>query len=152
MFGFLLRKKKDDVRRAMYRRMNRSFARQIGERDRRDSRGAFCEVVWIIPCDDQSKRRDFSGAYPAVTRDISPEGLSLIHTSPIIAEQVLVGLQGKIEPRFLLCEIEHCTKLGYGFYQIGLHPKELINLEPEEFETLERGLKRFPAETASAFD
>ncbi|MDA1017436.1 MAG: hypothetical protein O3A00_23645 [Planctomycetota bacterium] len=138
MFGFIFRKKQDEVRKLLQNRMNRSFLRQFRYGKRIDPRGSFCEVVWIIPYDDAVKYPDFTQGYPAVTKDISPEGLSLIHTLPIRAKRVLVALEGASETRFVACTHTHSTNLGYGYYQIGLHPEEVLWLDESELNLLRK--------------
>lgn len=136
MFGFLFRKKQDEVRKLLQNRMNRSFLRQFRYGKRVDPRGSYCEVVWIIPYDDNVKYPDFGRGFPVVTKDISPEGLSLIHTSPMNGERVVVAMENARETRFVVCSCEHTTDLGYGFYQIGLHPDEVLWLDESELDML----------------
>ena len=151
MLGFLFHRKRKEVKAILTGRMNRTYIKQVDHRDRVTSRGGFCEVIWLIP---YRRKPDFSQARPVVTRDICPEGLSMIDTEPTTDERFLVGLQGDHGPRFLLCTVQHSTSLGYGFYQIGLHSDEVFEVHPEDVKALQQRLEEFqeqpvPAEMAT---
>ncbi|MGE3315202.1 MAG: hypothetical protein AB7O26_08795 [Planctomycetaceae bacterium] len=113
----------------------------IDNKSRQASRGAFCEVVWLIPIDEQTRRPDFNRVATLVTRDISSDGMALVHNEPVRDKRVIVGLQDDTCPRFIDCDLQHCTSLGYGHYVIGLHPNEVVQLEPYEVEALEERLR-----------
>ena len=144
MFGFLMQKRRDDVQRFLNRRMNRSFLPQVSGSKRRHSRGEFCEVAWVLPYDDEEGRAVFDEARVAVTRDISPEGLSILQTSPLNEVRTVIALEGDLEMHFILCRVMHSTPLGYGFFHIGLHPEEFLNVDLTAVENLKRRLKRTP--------
>jgi hypothetical protein len=142
MFGFFIQKKRQEVRRMFQGRLNRSYFRQFRFGKRVDPRANFCEVLWVIPYDDSTGKPDFSRLFPLVTKDASSGGLALIHTEPFDCERVLVGLQ-EIEGSgavFVDCMHEHSTPLGYGFYQIGLSPKEIVTLTAADLAELDRRL------------
>lgn len=150
MFGFLFARKRNEVIRFMQRRMNRSRMQQVSVGQRGRSREAYCQVVWVIPCDEQLERPDFCAAFPAVTRDISAEGLSFIHTVPVSSESVLVGLHDETGSIFVLCSVEHCTPLGYGFYQIGVNPEEIINPDGRDVKEFQKHVQRFDEQPTAA--
>ena len=135
MFGFLLRKRQQDVRRLLQGRINRTVARQLDDKARRARRCALCEVAWIIPYPEGSTP-DFDGGFPAVTRDVSEEGVSFIHTEPVNDDRLLLGLKNDVETFYVVGPVEHCTPLGYGFYQIGVKPFETMNVDPFEAKRL----------------
>ena len=143
MFGFLFQKKREDVRRLLSGRMNRRYFRQFRYGDRLNPRGSFCEVVWIIPYDEGSSEPQFDQLFPLVTKDISSEGLSLIHNQPIHIKRMLVGLESSVEVNFVVCELQHSTPLGYGFYQVGLLPMEVVYLDQATVEGLKRQFEQF---------
>ncbi|MBT4864718.1 MAG: hypothetical protein HON53_06280 [Planctomycetaceae bacterium] len=139
MFGFLVRKKHDEVRTLFAGYVNRNSVPQIGDSQRKAKRGAFCEVVWLIPLDSESHEPQFPSAVPILTKDICKEGLSVLHTQPLADELVMIAMEGDVSTKFVVCRREHCTPMGYGFYQIGLQPQQLIDLSPtEEHEFLRR--------------
>jgi hypothetical protein len=139
MFGFLVRKKHDEVRTLFAGYVNRNSVPQIGDSQRKARRGAFCEVVWLISLDSESHEPQFPSAVPILTKDLCKEGLSVLHTQPLADELVLIAMEGDVSTKFVVCRLEHCTPMGYGFYQIGLQPQQLIDLSPtEEHEFLRR--------------
>lgn len=141
MFGFLFHRKREEVKRILHGRMNRAYMRGIDNKNRNASRGAFCEVVWLIPIDEETRSPDFSRVSTLVTKDISAGGLSLIHDRPIGDRRMIVGLQDESQPRFIVCDLEHCTALGYGHYLIGLHPDEVVQIDPSEIEAMDQRLR-----------
>ena len=144
MFGFLTQKRRDDVQRFLNRRMNRSFLPQVSGSKRRHSRGEFCEVAWVLPFDEQKGLAVFDEARVAVTRDISPEGLSILQTAPLNEVRAVIALEGDLEMHFILCRVMHSTPLGYGFFHIGLHPEEFLNVDLTAVDDLRRRLKKTP--------
>lgn len=145
MFGFLFRKKREDVRRILQRSMNRSFLKHFRYGNRLDPRCSFCEVVWVLPCEAGMPGPDFEQAFAAVTKDIAPEGLSLIAQEPFAVERVLIGLPDRPQVHFVLCTVGHSTPMGYGFYQVGLHPEEPMTVHQDDVQELERRLSEHPA-------
>ena len=129
MFGFFTRRQHEEVRRVLSRHMNRDFIKKFRYGQRRDARGSFCQAVWVIPCDAGSEPQ-FDAAFPAITKDISPEGLSLIRNEPIVAERVVIGLGNDKLMSFVQCSLEHSTPVGAGFYQIGVHPRHIVRVSP----------------------
>ena len=144
MFGFLLKKRRDDVQRFLNRRINRSFMPQVSGSKRRHSRGEYCEVAWVLPYDEQEYCPVFDEACVAVTRDISPEGLSILQTSPLNEVRAVIALEGDLEMHFILCRVMHSTPLGYGFFHIGLNPEEFLNVDLTAVDELKRRLKKTP--------
>jgi hypothetical protein len=136
MLGFLFHKKRQEVSRLLHGRVNQTFVKQVGETQRSATRGAFCEVAWLIPYDARTKQPDCSCARPVVTKDISISGLSLIHNEAVTDERTIVGLQDETGLRFLLCTLQHCSSLGHGFHQVGLYPDEVIQISPADADML----------------
>ena len=128
MFGFVSRNKQEEVRKIFQNRMNRSFLRQFRYGKRVEPRGAFCEVVWVIPYDVDEEHPEIESVIAAVTKDISPEGLSLVCDAPLEHKRVVVGLERANEMTYVVCDNCHTTSLGYGYFQIGLHPTEEIRI------------------------
>ncbi|MEX0704407.1 MAG: hypothetical protein WD069_20065 [Planctomycetales bacterium] len=132
MFDFRLRTRTNEVKRLMQGHMNRHYVRQVRSGGRRASRGAFCEVVWMVPCSSDGQPQ-FERAVPVLTRDISADGLSLLHHEPIDeAAPLWIGLHNGDETSFVRCRIEHVTPLGFGYRQLGLRPEEIAQFDPHE--------------------
>ena len=142
MLDFIFRSSRGKVPQSLGARMNRSFVQQMGDRDRKRQRSAFCEVVWVAPYDEATNAPDFDRISVAVTRDICPDSLSIIHTTSFDSGQILVGFMSEFEPAFIRCNVRHCTPLGYGFFQIGLDAQKLVNVRPEQIEAISARLER----------
>jgi hypothetical protein len=146
MFGFLLSKKQQEVRRMFRTRMNHNYFQQFRFGQRVNPRSGFCEVVWVVPFRGLTRQPEASEAFPVVTKDYASEGLSILHTQPLEDKQVLLALPGELGPEYVLCTREHTTALGYGFYQIGLHPDEIVKVSPAFEHELQARLEEFTAE------
>lgn len=132
MFGFLLRKKQDEVRSLFANLMNRNAIRHVCEEHRENPRGEFCEVAWLIPLETEERQPLFAAGVPVVTRDISQEGLAVVYSHPLDEEDVVIALPGEIAMRYVICRREHSTPMGHGFHLIGLHPVQVLDLTPDE--------------------
>ncbi|MCH7988459.1 MAG: PilZ domain-containing protein [Planctomycetes bacterium] len=124
--------------------MNLAFLPKVIGSNRRHSRGEICEVAWVLPYDEEESCAIFDEAHVAVTRDISPEGLSILQTSPLNDVRAVIALEGDLEMHFILCRVIHSTPLGYGFFHIGLHPEEFLNVDLTAVDDLKRRLKKTP--------
>lgn len=149
MFDFLFHNKRSAVRRFMSSRVNNSIVNQMRVGNRDTFRNAFCEVVWVIPCDDQGRNLEFEQARPVVTRDISPAGLSLIQSEPLTAKKVVVALDAESGRTFFACTPEHCTALGYGFHQIGLYLEEIVQVDASDADVAAKAVECQTAELAA---
>jgi hypothetical protein len=145
MLGFLYQKKRMEVRRLMQGYMNRNYGKQFRYGKRTDPRANYSEVVWVVPCESSSHKPQFGRAYPAVTKDTSSEGMALLQTGPFELERVLVGLPGDdaTPTKFLDCRHTHSTALGYGYYQVGLHPECLARVDASQMAEIERALEQY---------
>jgi len=142
------RKTRNRVQQLLASHISRHYLPQVGKTGRQQERRAFCEVVWVIGWDDENQEIDFDRVSHAVTRDISKDGLSLLRTAPLDDEQLLIGLDGDGGRHFLQCQLEHCTPLGHGFYQVGLYADEVVELDPLDIERLKQSARPHAAETA----
>lgn len=143
MLDFLFHKRRDEVKRVLHGRVNRAHARSISaDNIRSATRGAYTEIVWIVPC-DASLEADYSRVFPAVSHDLCTEGIGVIHNAPITEPRVIIGLRDATSPRFVACTPKHCTPLGYGFYHIGLFAEEVIQPNAEEIEAMCATLERY---------
>lgn len=137
MFGFLFQRKQQSVRQLMSRHMNRDYLRKFRYGKRQEPRGSFCRPVWIVPFESADDQPRFDEAFVAITKDICPEGISLICRDPIALDRMLVGLGEPHDMVFTICALSHCTPVGLGFHQIGVHPVEVFDMRPAHRATLE---------------
>jgi hypothetical protein len=148
MLDFLFHKKRDEVKRVLHGRVNRAHARSLNAANGRSAtRGMVTEVVWVVPA-ASSTDADYSRVFPAVSHDLSSEGIGIVHNTPITAACVIIGLRDETNPRFIACAPKHCTPLGYGFYHIGLFAEDVVLPSPEDIEEMCAALERYdsPAE------
>ena len=142
MFQFNQESKRQEVRRVLTSRVNQNCLSNLDPRDRRFSRSAFSEVVWLIPI-GRDGMPQWGFAAPVVSKDISAHGLSLIHNEATVDDQLVVGLQDATGPCFVLCTVEHCTSLGCGFYQIGLLPEQMVPISDADLKAVRDRLSMF---------
>ena len=143
MLDFLFHKKRDEVKRVLHGRVNRAHARSLSVANGRSAtRGLFTEVVWVVPAASPTDA-DYSRVFPAVTHDLSTEGIGIVHNAPVTAPYVIIGLRDETNPRFIACVVKHCTPLGYGFYHIGLFAEDVIHPSPEDIEEMCAALERY---------
>ncbi|MBW3542020.1 MAG: hypothetical protein KY476_17260 [Planctomycetes bacterium] len=145
MFGFLFERKRQEVRRALASRINLRCADGIRHADRGATRSPFCEILWLMP-DDGDRGEAFEEMTPVVGKDISTQGIAIVHNQPVTAKRVLVALDGQFGPSFIRSTVEHSTPLGHGFYQIGLHPDEVVQLEAHEVAAWRRRCEEFASD------
>ena len=149
MFDFGRRKKHEDAKRILQRHMDRFFMKQIDDKDRQYKRSQFNQVVTIIPF-DRVGQLIVNDSYPGLAKDICQNGLSLIQTLPIGVRHVGIGLPEFPSLSVMRCQVQHSSNLGYGFYQIGLQPIELINMEAYQAKELQERMSRFAEISAPA--
>ena len=154
MFDFLSNKKRVDVQQFLAGQMNRGYFRQFRYGDRDVARGAYCEVVWLIPVPDKSADPDYEKVFPVVTKDISERGISFVHPGELPTKYAIMGFERPVGLSFLNCLVEHTTPLGYGFHQHGLTPKELVHIDPDTVSKLQELMRKFgnpPSSTGTSF-
>ena len=116
-------------------RLNKvTFAEMQGS-ERESDRCSISRAVILIPALGR-RGWDFEAAQPAVSRDMSHGGISLIHNAPVESETILVGLVDEEISQYLKCRVEHCTPIGLDFFQIGLSVEEVVPLDQYETETI----------------
>ena len=149
MLDFFFHKKRDEVKRVLHGRVNRAHARTLSVANARSAtRGTFTEVIWVVPA-TSPEEADYARVFPAVSHDLSTQGVGFIHSAPISEPCVIVGLRDETSPRFIACTKKHSTPLGYGYYHIGLHADEIIQPTADDIEAMCATLERYdsPAES-----
>jgi hypothetical protein len=127
MLDFLFYKRRNEASRLLTGRINQQTMAGLEPGERRTSRSSYCEVVWLIEQNGYGQPH-FAAAEPVVSKDISPSGLSLIHTRPVEGTHVIIGMRQSEGMSFLKCRLGHCTPLGCGFHQIGLAPEGVVSV------------------------
>lgn len=159
MLDFLFERRRMAIRRVLSNRINRACADRIRTGERHSARSTVCDVVWLIP-GMSGRHNDFEHAVPVVCKDISTQGLAVIHTQEPTFTTAVIGLESESGLVFLRCTLQHTTRLGFGFVQIGLYPDEVIEVSRSQAAALEQRIAEFevphtaPAEqqTASSQD
>lgn len=136
MFSFLFHKKRDEVRRILQGRMNKSFLQDVTGGKRQSTRGPLSEVVWLVAWDADAREPSTHDVRPVLTKDICATGISLLHTDELADSHVVVGLLDDQGPRFIRCEVVHSTSLGFGYFQSGLNPINLVHINPSDVDAM----------------
>lgn len=145
MLNFDFFNQRAEVKRALSSRLNHHCMDTLRYQDRQAERSNYSQVVWLIPQD--GKRSHYAHAVPAVSKDLSIQGLSLIHTSPVSDSPLVVAVPGEHGMSFFHCNVEHCSSLGFGFFQIGLFPVKVVNPNMSEMQAWESRVAEFTPET-----
>jgi hypothetical protein len=141
MLNFDFFNQRAEVKRALSSRLNHTTMDTLRYQDRKAQRSNYSEVVWLIPI--EGKHPNYAKAVPAVSKDLSIQGLSLIHNAPLTESLLVVGIPGEHGTSFFQCNVEHCSSLGYGFYQIGLFPVKLLTQNMSEMKAWETRTAEF---------
>lgn len=88
----------------------------VGLERRSERRYLMAVPLWVQPVDGQFKA--IGPPFAAVTRDISPKGIGLVHTQPIDPQLLALRMSLADEEVILAAEVVWCRPLG-PFYYIG---------------------------------
>ena len=141
MFNFSHYRKREEVQKVLTHRVNHALMDRMREGERKSARTGLGEIVFLVP--SVNGRPDYRQAVPVIGKDMSVQGLSLIHTAPVAGESLYVALQDEPNPRVLHGKVEHCTPLGFGFHQIGLLPHEVVAMDDSALRDLRQRLAEF---------
>jgi hypothetical protein len=75
-----------------------------------------------------------------VSDNSDERGISFIHHEPVTEPLAILGWPQGAGRRFVLCTLWSCTPLKRGSYWVRLFVDELIQLNPENVETIRRVL------------
>lgn len=143
MFDFASHSKKKRAQAVLTNRVNQRCMDEVHAQNHRTvDRTPFVEALVVIP--QKASRWEFTKAAPVLSRDISSNGLALLHTTAITGN-VLVRIQGEGQDTLLSCKVCNCTHLGFGFYQIGILAEEIYSPSPEDAAALGDRLKTLEA-------
>ena len=149
MFGFLFHRKRQEVHKALANRINHKCLDGVRHAARSATRSPFCEVMWLIP-DRPDRLEALDEMIPVVGKDISTQGIAIIHQGPLEHGRVIIGMNGSHGPSFLRTTVEHSTSLGYGFWQIGLAGAEVLILSAAEADYWQTCVARFDGSPVDA--
>lgn len=124
-------------------RMNERCLEELRGTSRAAGRATYITVTCLIPR-NASGEWAFSEALPALSRDISKAGISVIHDSKLNGE-ILVEVPRTEGSDFVRCAVQHNHEMGHGHFHVGLSAKEVVHVEALERNTLERRLAEFEA-------
>ena len=137
MFSFRRRSRQVDVHKLIRRLIDSSSPNlpPVKGNSRWEDRSNRTLPVLLIPMDDQ--RPQTAEAAPAITKNLSSQGLALVLHQPFWAEGVLIGFWHDGEPEFVRGEIRQNAPLGGGFWQLGIELTERVtSAELPEIEDL----------------
>ena len=126
-------------------RINKKALAELSDTGREIHRSSFCKVVFLIPATKCGW--NVEEAVPVVSRDISTDGLSVVHTDSVTTESVLIGLIEANDLKFVRCSVQHSTELGYGFHHIGLMAVEVTNIDRRRAEVLQQKVAEWQADS-----
>ncbi len=143
MFDFSHGKKLQKVQAVLTNRINQRCLSEVRGANRGPERSAYVHALVVIP--GRRKHWEFENAFPALSRDISPHGLALLHNAPLEGE-FLVEIAAEQTANYVHCTVRHCSEIGYGYWQVGMQANEVIVLDPLDHRRLEKRVEEFVAE------
>lgn len=83
-------------------------------------------VVLVIPI--VKKKLVMPQLFPAVTKEFSTNGLSLVlnHLRPL--DEVVLGFRWESEMKFVRAKAKHSSPMGAGFFQMGFRVLEVLHV------------------------
>jgi hypothetical protein len=128
-------------------RMNGLCFDELRGSARTRDRSACVIVTCVVPRADDGGW-DFAQAMPALSRDISQTGVSVLHNAELSGEY-LVEVPRVQGSDFMRCTVQHSSQMGRGFFHIGMSAKEVVHVEALDRNKLERRLAEFEVEAAA---
>lgn len=124
-------KKKQEVERLMTRILNRVHLPAHGANQREETRSSASLGVRVIPCQDDDKI-DREAAFQAVTRDLTGSGISFVHRRQFLpGARLIISIEQDELDHHVLCEVKHCSNLGWGMFLTGC---AIVELSPHRQE------------------
>ncbi len=133
MLLFDLKKKEKEVQRQILRLLNNHRAELDFSIDeaRVEQRANLTIAVFIVPSKDG--KPIIEEAFPAVTKDFSSNGISLIVREQFPYDELILGLPhgenapGESELSFVHCKVRHQKPLAEGIVQLGVQLRLLLD-------------------------
>ncbi|HEV2971226.1 MAG TPA: hypothetical protein VGY55_14725 [Pirellulales bacterium] len=135
MFSFSRHKKQLDVQALLRRAIDSSTPNMppTNGEHRWDSRANRTFPLVLATWNDGQVNMD--EATTALTKNLSGQGLTAVHFEPLQAKQLVVGFWLESQAYFVLGEVRHRTRLGGGYWQLGIELGNLLT--PGEHPALE---------------
>jgi hypothetical protein len=95
------------------------------EGPRLESRVRLTLVVLVIPL--IRKKLAMEKMFPAVTKEFSTNGVSLVLNPARALDEVVLGFRWEAEMRYLRAKAKHASPMGVGFFQMGFRVTEIIH-------------------------
>ena len=92
---------------------------------RLEGRTDFSIGIVVVPIHDDSP--DTSGAFSAITKDISTTGIGIIANRSSLTPEVVICLSGKSEARLLRGLVRHHKELGPGWGRFGVEVTDVLD-------------------------
>jgi hypothetical protein len=136
MYSFDKHKKEMDVQAVLRRAIDSSSPKLLASDSelRWDSRSNRTFPLVLAPW--VGGRANADGAITALSKNLSSQGLTILHAESIDGDEIVVGLWLESQAYFLLGNVRHRTPLGGGYWQIGVELTRLLT--PTEHESLEK--------------
>lgn len=135
---FFTRPHKTDVQTFILKLVNNNCPelRAACDGPRGDSRVNLSVALMVVPLEDGCLAMD--RAFPAVTREFSVTGLSIILAEPKGLDEMVLGLRMGEERAFVRAQAKHLSPMGCGFFYLGCELIEVLHLSdwPELSELL----------------
>lgn len=140
MLDFGKTAKRRKVQAALTGRMNQQCLEGLWGDEPNRSRSLYVKAVSITP--GTPKKWHFESAFPAVTVNVSPSGIALVHFAEM-PEKTLVGLDDERGQTFIHCRTVHSQAIGHGYFLVGLRGMDVVTLETESRAKLTMRLAEF---------
>jgi hypothetical protein len=97
------------------------------------------EAYWVVPCHSVSTA-DWTRVFLTVRENSQDRGFSFIRDEPFTEPRAIIGWNEEADRPFILCKLWSCTPLEGGSYRVRLSVDEVIQLKPENVETMRESL------------
>lgn len=132
------RRKEQEVQSFLLKVVNNSntelLACQSSDGPRGENRVDLMVVVMIVPLDGKRPRLDRS--FPAVTKDFTTTGLSVVLDEAKALDEVIVGFRWQQGMTYVRGEARRMNPIGAGFYLLGVKLHEMAH--PADYPGLDR--------------
>lgn len=105
---------------------NCSDLESLLEGPRLEGRVRLTIVVMVIPV--VKGKLMFERMFPAVTKEFSTTGVSLVLNYPRSLDNVVLGFRWERSMRFVRGKAKHMSPMGAGFFQLGLQLTDVVHI------------------------
>lgn len=136
MYSFDGRKQLFEVQGILRRAIDSSAPNLVPEDSelRYDSRANRTFPLVLAPWVDD--RALVGKAITALSKNLSSQGLTVLHAEPIEADELVVGFRLDSETYYILGRVRHRTPLGGGYGQLGIELTRIVS--PTEYGSLDK--------------